>query len=48
MQAYANVDYNDMAICDRGTEKADVYDFSYFVYFSWIMEEMKRDIRVLT
>jgi hypothetical protein len=46
MQAYANVDYNDMAICNRRTESTDVFDFSFFVYFSWIMEEMKSDISV--
>jgi len=27
MQAYANVDYNGMAICNRRTEGTDVYDF---------------------
>jgi hypothetical protein len=48
MQAYADVDYNDMAICNRRTENADVYDFSFFLYFSWRMEEMKRDISIST
>jgi len=48
MQAYANVDYNDIAICNRRTESAHIYDFSFFVYFSWIMEEMKIDISVST
>jgi hypothetical protein len=42
MQAYANVNYNDIAICNRST------DFSFFVYFSGIMEEMESDISVST
>jgi hypothetical protein len=33
MQAYANVDYKDVVICNRRTEGTEVYDFSFSCTF---------------